>query len=60
MLDIAGKTFDAILAEMLDRVPDELNKRDGSLIKTSLSAAAWAMVRCTAIEGMTFLLYTQK
>lgn len=55
MLDIAGKTFDAILAEMLDRVPDELNKRDGSLIKTSLSAAAWA------IEGLYLdLAYVQK
>lgn len=46
MIDISDKTFDNILREMLARVPDELNKRDGSLIKTSLAAAAWT------IEGL--------
>lgn len=46
MIDISGKTFDVILRDMLSRVPDTLNKRDGSLIKTSLAAAAWT------IEGL--------
>lgn len=55
MIDITGKTFDELLATMLDRVPDELNKRDGSLIKTSLAAAAWV------IEGLYLdLAYVQK
>lgn len=55
MIDISGKTFDAILADMLARVPDELNKRDGSLIKTSLAAAAWT------IEGLYLdLQYVQR
>lgn len=55
MIDISGKTFDAILSNMLARVPDELNKRDGSLIRTSLAAAAWA------IEGLYLdLAYIQK
>lgn len=46
MIDISSKTFDAIMRDMLSRVPDDLNKRDGSLIKTSLAAAAWT------IEGL--------
>lgn len=55
MIDLTDKTFDAILRSMLDRVPDTLNKRDGSLIKTSLSAAAWS------IEGLYLdLAYVQK
>ena len=55
MIDISGKTFEAILTDMLARVPDELNKRDGSLIKTSLAAAAWT------IEGLYLdLAYVQK
>lgn len=54
MIDLSGKTFDAILSDMLARVPDELNKRDGSLIRTSLAAAAWA------IEGLYLdLAYVQ-
>lgn len=54
MIDLSGKTFDALLSEMLARVPDELNKRDGSLVKTSLAAAAWA------IEGLYLdLAYVQ-
>lgn len=46
MIDLSLKTFNNILAEMLSYVPVELNKRDGSLIKTSLAAAAWV------IEGL--------
>ena len=40
MIDFSDKTFDNILNDMLERVDDGLNKRDGSLIKTSLAAAA--------------------
>ena len=55
MIDISDKTFDNILSEMLARVPDELNKRDGSLIKTRLAAAAWT------IEGLYLdLAYVQR
>lgn len=43
MIDFSDKTFDKILSDMLERVDDGLNKRDGSLIKTSLAAAAWAI-----------------
>lgn len=46
MIDISDKTFNNILREMLARVSNDLNKRDGSLIKTSLAAAAWT------IEGL--------
>lgn len=55
MIDLSDKTFAKILADMLARVPSDLNKREGSLIRTSLSAAAWA------IEGLYLdLLYIQK
>ena len=55
MLDIKGKTNAKILADMLSRVSDELNKREGSLIRTSLSAASWA------IEGLYLdLIWVQK
>lgn len=55
MIDLSLKTFSNILAEMLALVSVELNKRDGSLIKTSLSAAAWA------IEGLYLeLAYIQR
>lgn len=46
MIDVSGKTFQNILSDMLSRVSPDLNKRDGSLIKTSLAAAAWT------IEGL--------
>lgn len=55
MIDLSLKTFSNILAEMLSYVSVELNKRDGSLIKTSLAAAAWA------IEGLYLeLAYIQR
>lgn len=55
MIDLSVKTFTNILSDMLSRVSVELNKRDGSLIKTSLSAAAWA------IEGLYLeLAYIQR
>lgn len=46
MIDLSDKTFAKLLADMLARVPSDLNKREGSLIRTSLAAAAWA------IEGL--------
>lgn len=55
MIDLSLKTFANILSDMLSRVSVELNKRDGSLIRTSLSAAAWA------IEGLYLdLAYIQR
>ena len=55
MIDLSLKAFSNILAEMLSYVSVELNKRDGSLIKTSLAAAAWA------IEGLYLeLAYVQR
>lgn len=46
MIDFTTKTMTAILQEMLLRITEEVNKRDGSLIKTALSACAWV------IEGL--------
>lgn len=43
MIELSGKTMSAILSSMLLRVTEQVNKRDGSLIKTALSAAAWAI-----------------
>lgn len=43
MLTLAGKTMSELLQDMLLRVSDEVNKRDGSLIRTALSAAAWVI-----------------
>lgn len=55
MLDISGKTFYTLLMNMLNRVSESVNKREGSLIRTSLAAAAWA------IEGIYIeLAYIQK
>lgn len=46
MIDLSDKTMASLLSEMLLRVTEQVNKRDGSLIKTALSACAWA------IEGL--------
>lgn len=55
MIDISGKTNAKILEDMLLRVSEELNKREGSLIRTSLAAASWA------IEGLYIdLQYVQR
>lgn len=43
MIDLSSKTFANLLKDMLARVSAEYNKRDGSLIKTSVAAAAWAI-----------------
>ena len=54
MIDTTDKTFDLLLQDMLDRIDPSLNKREGSLIRTSLAAAAWA------IEGLYLnLAYVQ-
>lgn len=41
MIDLTDKNMASILASMLLRVDQEVNKREGSLIRTALSAAAW-------------------
>ena len=43
MIDLSGKTMASLLSSMLLRVSEKVNKRDGSLIRTALSAAAWAI-----------------
>lgn len=43
MIDLTGKTMASILGSMLLRVSEQVNKREGSLIRTALSAAAWAI-----------------
>lgn len=43
MIDVSEKTQEILLNYMLGLTPDSLNKREGSLIRTSLAAAAWAM-----------------
>lgn len=55
MIDVSEKTQEILLNYMLGLTPDTLNKREGSLIRTSLAAAAWAM------EGLYINLeYVQK
>lgn len=55
MIDVSEKTQEILLNYMLGLTPDSLNKREGSLIRTSLAAAAWAM------EGLYINLeYVQK
>ena len=46
MIDLTNKTMASLLSSMLLRVTEQVNKREGSLIRTALSAAAWA------IEGL--------
>lgn len=43
MIDLSGKTMASLLSSMLLRINEQVNKRDGSLIRTALSAAAWAI-----------------
>ena len=55
MIDVSEKNYENLLNYMLDLTPDTLNKREGSLIRTSLAAAAWT------IEGLYInLQYVQK
>lgn len=41
MIDLSDKTMSNLLASMLLQVTEQVNKREGSLIRTALSAAAW-------------------
>lgn len=43
MIELSGKTMPELITSMLLRITEKVNKRDGSLIKTALSAAAWAI-----------------
>ena len=43
MIDLSGKTYRAILGEMLEQIPDSYDKRDTSPIPTALSPAAYAL-----------------
>jgi uncharacterized phage protein gp47/JayE len=50
MIDFTNKTYANILAEQLDRVSDEVDKRETSLIQTALGPASWT------IEGFYLFL----
>lgn len=41
MIDFSGYTYAEILQQMLDRVDNSLDKREGSLIQTALAPGAW-------------------
>lgn len=43
MLNLTGKTYRALLEAMLARVPDSLDKREGSMIQTALGAGGYAL-----------------
>lgn len=43
MIDFSGRTYQEILQEMLAEVPDIYDKRDGSMIRTALGPAAYAL-----------------
>lgn len=43
MLDFSGKIYRALLEAMLARVPDSLDKREGSMIQTALGAGAYSL-----------------
>lgn len=43
MIDFSGQTYQAILTQMLSRVPDTYDKRDTSPIPTALGPAAWSL-----------------
>lgn len=43
MLDFTNKTYRALLDAMLARVPNSLDKREGSMIQTALGAGAYSL-----------------
>ena len=43
MIDFTAKTYRNLLRTQLDRVPDSLDKREGSLIQTAVGAGAYAL-----------------
>lgn len=50
MIDFSGYTAKAIEKEMLSRVPDTIDTREGSMIQTAIGPAAWYL------EGVYMLL----
>lgn len=43
MIDFRKKTYEEILRSHLSRVPDSIDKREGSIIQTALGPASWYM-----------------
>ena len=43
MIDFSGKTYRVLLETMLARVPNSLDKREGSMIQTALGAGAYSL-----------------
>ncbi|WP_124065736.1 baseplate J/gp47 family protein [Clostridium sp. E02] len=43
MIDFSKKTYENILRSQLDLIPDTIDKREGSIVKTALSPASWYM-----------------
>lgn len=43
MIDLTGNTYQSILQEMLDRIPNTYDKRDGSFMQTAIGPAAYAL-----------------
>lgn len=43
MIDFTSKTYRNLLRAQLDRVPDSLDKREGSLMQTAIGAGAYAL-----------------
>lgn len=43
MIDFSGKTYRTLLEAMLAKVPNSLDKREGSMIQTALGAGAYAL-----------------
>ena len=41
MIDFSGKTYANLLSDQLSRVPDDLDKREGSIIQTALGPVSW-------------------
>lgn len=41
MIDFSEKTYANILASQMSRVPDYLDKREGSIIQTALGPESW-------------------
>ena len=50
MIDFSGYTYDAILKNMLSKVPREIDTREGSMIQTAVGPIAWYL------EGMYMVL----
>lgn len=59
MIDFTGKTYQSILAGMLQRIPGTYDKRDTSPIPTALGPAAWALegfyLALNIVQGQAFV-----